>query len=282
MKSLEATHPLSAEIVYKVLVDNRSFRERLCFEMRDSDVNVDGRNINFIPSLKDLSIELRIFQNDKIKFVDEKRIIRSKYIFNFDGNQYFLKTIRTIEQNPDGTSHSKVIFNTCDEKNKQIDSTFSEQLLSYVYHRCQKQNYLLSLFVSSLSPAGQVYDSPFPIPFDQVFSEFRYRVSNINNFVQAEHNIDPLILRASDELNGLQSDLILSQEMIMSALRHRDEVVSRIQNQTHQISSSSQALQEEIDRPNPEIQLTDSKNDVAFVFSLIPVAVAFIGIYLKR
>ena len=92
-------------------------------------------------------------------------------------------------------------------------------MLSYVYHRCQKQNYLLSLFVSSLSPAGQVYDSPFPIPFDQIFSEFRYRVSNIN---------------------------------------------------------ISQALQEEIDRPNPEIQLTDSKNDVAFIFSLIPVAVAFI------
>ena len=81
---LEAQHPLSAKSALELLTKNENFRMRLHFEMGDDNVVIDGRNLNYVPTIPEIHQPIRIYQTDKIKYVNNSNgyILVTKFLFN--------------------------------------------------------------------------------------------------------------------------------------------------------------------------------------------------------
>ncbi|OHT02291.1 hypothetical protein TRFO_30614 [Tritrichomonas foetus] len=281
---LESQHPLRANSVLDKLANSVEFRARLNFEMDDKNVIPDGnRNINFIPMIPTLSSNskngsnhpVRIFQNDKITWVQDDIVLKTRYLFNIQGKSVKIKSVRVITPNPDGTSHSVV---RSDIRHDEINNEITSQLFAYIIERHKKENDLLSIATSS----ELAIPRNFSIPFDNIFSEVQNSIVQLDQLLAQESSIDPSIVMASNELRELHSDVNAIASQIMQALQNRDNLQLEIRRQSMEVAAAASQIEQILVDPARSPTVPDTKNDVAFVFSLVPLVVAIAGYIMKK
>lgn len=270
---IESSHPLPPREVLAHLTQNENFRIRLHFEMGDEGVVVDGSSVNFIPKI-DLPLTLKLFQNDKIKTnTDREIVLSSKFLFNVNENFLMMESTRTIYPESNGLSRSVVVVAI---KRSEIEESIEPILYNYILKRHNEQNKLISI----TSGNSQMLSS-FPIPFTEFFSEVRSSISDLELMLREEHEIDPSISLASSELTALKLSLERKGYQIIQKLHERDMLEEEVKAQSRVVAESAARVEQELADPAKIRGTKDSKNDVAFAFSLIPLAVAIIGAIIK-
>lgn len=275
---IEAQHPISSQSVLENLANSEDFRARLTFEMDDQNViQNENRNINYIPFIPGLSPNhpVRVFQNDKITWIQDDIILKSRFLFNFQGKSIKIKSVRIISPNPDRTSHSVVRVEIL---NDELNNDFSKKALSYILKRHNTENSLLSL--STSRDLG--VQKNFTIPFDSIFSEVQTAIMQIDQLLTEESTIDPSIEMAANQLQELHNEVNEAASKIMTALQVRDNLQQEIKQQSTELAATASEIEQIIVDPNRSPTVPDTKNDVAFMFSLIPLVVAITGYILKK
>lgn len=269
---LQATHPIPANAVYQQLANDENFRARIHFEMEDENVVSDGRNINFRPKIPDIPKGIRLFQNDEIKWVGPKIVLTTRYIFHLGGRILTIKSIRTISPDSEQTSDSTVVSSI---KRNEIGEEYSMITLHHIQLRHQQENILLSM--------THISDVAVPeSPFDRVLTEVRNSITELDQLLHSESQIDPSIRYAVSELRELHSDIASAANEIITALRRRDQLAQEIKQKSQEVATAAGEIEQILNEPVRAPAITDTKNDVAFAFSLIPIAITVIGFLLKR
>ncbi|EAY12521.1 hypothetical protein TVAG_139010 [Trichomonas vaginalis G3] len=274
---LESQHQLPASSVNSLLTSNENFRIRLHFEMGDDDVVVDGHNINFVPTIPEINMPIRLYQTDKIKYANTVTgyVLVTRFVFNISGQFFGVKSIRNIYPDDNGFSSSIV---TVAIKRSEVDKNLEPILMNHIYKRHREQNKLIALSAGKQSASND----NIPIPFNEFFTDIRNSISNLEIMLREEHEIDPTISLASTELIGLKLDLERKAQEILRSLQERDNAEEEARLESRKIAEAASKIEQQLALPNKAEVAKDSKNDVAFAFSLIPLFVAFVGAIIKK
>ena len=274
---LEAQHPLSAKDALELLTQNENFRVRLHFEMGDDDVVVDGRNVNYVPTIPEINSPVRIYQTDKIKYANNVSgfILVTKYLFNVSGHFFALKSVRKIFPDANDLSHSVV---TIEVKKNELEPSLQPVIELYILRRHKEQNKLIG--ISSGRQTSR--EENFPIPFNEFFLDVRNSISDLEIMLREEHEIDPSISLASTELTALKLDLEKRGREIFFALQEREMLAEDVRQTSIAVAETASQIGKALKEPQPQAVIKESKNDVAFAFSLIPLFVAFFGAVITK
>lgn len=281
-ENLIQLHDITAQEIYKKLIQSECFRTRMSFEMGDSDLIVDVgtnnicSNLNYIPAIKGIAFKkIRVFQNNKTKWEQFQLIFISKFIFHIDNKSVKIKSKRIVTQSGEHTSRSQINILLLET---EFDSDFTKKLYYYVKDRMEKENELLGLKENSeVSIHGN-----FSLPFENVLSEIRNYITELDNLMIEESSIDHSILNVVNELDNLRSDLNEACSIIEKTLKERDKLQQKIKNQSIELINASSQIKNTLLNPDKLSKKPDKKNDVAFVFSFIPLVIALSGYILQR
>lgn len=273
--ALVAEHPLSAGNVKEKLVDSIDFRIRLNFESGDEDVISDGRNINFRPKMPDIKGNVRIYQNNEITWIQDTIVVLIRYVFVFSGRFVKIESTRNITPVSANTSRSEV---TVEMIENQASEEIGKLSLAFIRERHERENLLLGL---SKSSQIAIPDS-FALPYDRAFADMRDSLDQLEQFLQDEAAVDPSVSATVNELQELHRDISEAACDIMNALRERDTIQQAIRDQSREVALAATAIDTALTNPTESNGVSDSKNDVAFAVSLIPLVVAIFGFILDR
>lgn len=276
---IESDHPFPQGYVLDMLMNNEEFRARLNFEMNDQEV-IPGpnRNINYRPTISGIDSKrftLKIFQNDKSNWIKDVILLTTRYLFNINGKTAKIKSVRKITPNQDGTSHSIVETSV---KNDQLKRGLTQKFLLYISERHKTENSLLVSSVAS-EPASP---NTFLIPFDHIFSEIQTTVSRLDQLLAQDLAVDESVQNVSHELEGFRDDILQASRDILDALDRRDALQNEIKEQSANVAEAAIQIKQILNDPAQSPTVPESKNDIAFVFSLIPLFAAIVGFYLKK
>ncbi|KAH0790346.1 hypothetical protein GPJ56_005642 [Histomonas meleagridis] len=277
-------HDISTQEIFNKLAAVGTFQTRLHFEMGDEDVITESdsnnicHNINFIPSIPDIptGAAVRLFQNLRFKWLQNNIIFINKFIFSINGKSAKIKAKRTVSPNGDGTTSRSTVTISILETDLNEDVT--NKLFNYITSRVKKENDLLSLSQGTKI----MIQNNFSLPFEKVFSDVRNYISELDHLLEEDSSVDVSILDAVSELQLLLTEVNSSSNKIMSALRRRDELQQQIKEQSKEITEAANEIENALSHPKRIIKAPDKKNDIAFVFALIPLSVALISYALRK
>ena len=271
-ETLESEHNISTEEVLRRLTDDDEFRQRRAFEMGEKVINAQGpgRNLSFDATIIGINQPIRVFQQDVINYIGNEPNVISKYLFQMKTDIH-AEGNRIITPTGDKTTKSTTVITI----HTVTDKDSSQNILNYLIERCKKENHLLTQCASSPTKLR-------PIPYENVFTDYRDTVAKIMAKLKSEHSVDQSVIATVEELQLLREDIDRASHDIENAVKRRNEIKAEIAAHTIKIQEASQKVQNTLDRPMAATSLTDAKNDVAFMFSLLPVAIALFGIFLQK
>ena len=196
-------------------------------------------------------------------------------MFNIQGRTIKVKSVRTIKANSDGTSTSYI---RSEVRNDEFNDETTAKALSYIIERHKKENALLQLVENS----ELALTTNFSLPFDHVFYEVQNSIVQLNQLLAQESAIDPSIAMACGELQELHRDLKQASEKIMRALQARDELQQEIKRQSGEVAAAASQIEKILTDPDKSPTVPSTKNDVAFMFSLVPLIAAVVGYVMKK
>lgn len=273
--ALVAEHPLSASDVKEKLVDSIDFRIRMNFESGDERVISDGRNINFQPKMPGIKGNVRLFQNNEIKWIQDTIMVLIRYVFSFSGRFVKIESTRSIIPLSANTSRSEV---TVEMIQNELSEEIGQMSLNLIRERHERENALLNLAQTSQIA---IPDS-FALPYDGALAAMRDALDQLGQFLQDEASIDPSVSATVQELQELHRDIGEAAYDIMEALRARDAVQQEIRDQSREVALAATAIDTALTKPAASNDTSDSKNDVAFAVSLIPLVIAVFGFILDK
>lgn len=271
MTSPPVEHPLAANDVQDKLVNSRDFRMRLNFEMGDEDVISSGRSWNFRPRIPDLRNGMtRIFQTNKVKWVNQSIVVVSRYVFFVSGARVKVKSTRVITPISAKSCRSTVtVAVKHNESSARMDSIASK----YIWQRHRKEDELIGLSQTS----QLTLPTSFALPYDKALAGMRQSLEQLDKFLHDERAVDPSVAMTVRELHELHEDVDDARRRINAALVRRRQMQDQIHAQTRHVAMEAGNIQNALVEPIRSAEVSNSKNDVSFAVSLIPIAVAVIG-----
>ena len=272
MSSSPVEHPLSANDVQDKLVNSNDFRMRLNFDMGDEDViSGDGRSINFRPKIPEAhDANVRIFQTNEIKWVNRNIVVISRYIFLVSGKMIKVESKRVLTPVTAKSCRSTIAVAV---KENEATPELGDVAYKYILQRHKKEDELLGLSKSS----QLALPDSFALPYDKAFSGMRDSIDQLDKFLYDESSVDPSVSMTVRELQELQEDVIDARKRITAAVAKRRQIQDEIHAQSRQLAMEASNIQTALVEPIRNAETSNTRNDVAFAVSLIPIAVAVFG-----
>lgn len=271
MSEIISEHELTPEKITDILTRDSKFRFRLHYHMKDSQViEKNLLDFSFIPkfSIMEHSNDLSLSQFIKVKNINSNEIaVINKYIFNIQDKKVKIKSKRLISSCNNG-SRSRVTIEFVNEDN--LDENHRKTILEYLENRHKQENYLISKYISCMDSNVDT----FSIPFEEFLFDVQDSVSCLEQMLNEEHQIDPVISSASREISSLKVCVEKQLKKIAEAIDKREKLERKIQDQAETVSRTASNVQKKLQESSKEERAKDSKNDVSFFFALLPLAVA--------
>ena len=269
------THNLIPQSIIDYLTTNENFRIRLHFEMGDNDIVIGGKNINYIPQISEFQEKIRLYQNDKVKIINNTSGIKlnTRFFFTINSNLCAIKLTRIIYLKSNNVSNSEINIII---KRTEISEKLTEILKLYIFKRVQKQNYLLDIC------SKNNLNNTYPIPFNDFLTDIRNSVNNFEIMIKEEHEIDPIISQASTELQKLKFEVENISRSLIFSLQKRDLIEKEIFILSEETKNTTKRINNLLLNNLDPININDKKNDIAFSLTLIPIVVIFLGYFFKK
>lgn len=265
---------LSANDVKDKLLNSPDFRMRLNFKMGEKNVVCDGRNINFRAKLPDVDTEVQVFQVSEIKWVNNTIVILCRYVFSIDASLIKVEATRVLTAAGSSSCNSKVTVALCEN---ELSEDAGKLAVKYITQRHKEEDTLLNVAQSS----QLALPNSMAVPYDAAFANVRDTLEQIDRFLHDESSIDPSVLATRRELDELHNEITEATSRIEHALNGRHATQTEIHNESQRVATAAAAIETALADPMRNTESADTKNDVAFAVSLIPLAVAVLGLVLR-
>jgi hypothetical protein len=232
---MSCDHPLSVDTAMFRLVDDTNLRSRLAFEFGDEDVIVQARDLTYLTRIPNHPFPVRVFQNNKLKWVNTDTIIKTRYAFSSGKDHARVKSERRITATSANTSRSQLRTTIVDQNSE----SFSKAVIIFLTRRQIRENELLN------------NDDRTPFPYETALEQIKTSLNKIDDILEAEAALDPSVIEAIAEIRALKSEIEVSTESFGEALREREAAREELDNATRRLEQAGEILAGMV--PEPEI-----------------------------